>query len=137
MSDRGTLAIVCTYPLNAGATRTAIYVYSHWRAGDLPERVRQALQRARPRYGEPLYLTRILCDAVIVEPGTLDGYALGPRPLDTEPGRPVLVVDLDKRTVGVAPLDRRSWVPAVERSIGWVEYIGRAPREWGRGLLAV
>ena len=136
MGDRAQLAVVCSYPVNTGVERTAIYVFDHWKGETLPERVRVALQRGRPRYGEPLYLTRILCDAVIVEPGTLDGYALGPRPYDTEAGRPVLVVDLDKRTVGTAPLDRRSPVPAVDKSIGWAEYIARAPRQWGRTLLS-
>lgn len=145
MGDRATLAVVASYPtrdsvtgLTSGAReRYAVYCYCHWTGEDMPERVRVALQRGKPRYGAPMYLTRILVEAVIVHPGTLDGYALGPRPLDTEPGRPVLVVDLDKRTVGVAELDRGVSVPKVERSISWAEYVGRAPREWGRGLLAV
>lgn len=82
-------------------------------------------------------MCRILWDAVCVDDwGSLDGYALGPRALDTEPRRPVLVVDLDARTVGIAKLDRRNPLPVVERSISWTDYCARAERKWGGGLLA-
>jgi hypothetical protein len=136
MGDRAQLCVVASYPTHGGVERHATWVYTHWTGETMPERVRDALQRGKPRYGAPLYLTRILYDAVVLEPGTLDGYALGPRPLDTEPGRPVLVVDLDRREVGVATLDRRSMLPTIERSIPWADYIARKPRTWGRDLLA-
>lgn len=136
MGDRASLGVIGTYPTHSGLERACTWAYTHWEGGELPERVRVALQRAKPRYGEPLYVTRILYDAVVLDPGTLDGYALGPRPLDTEHNRPLLVVDLDARTVGVTSLDRRANLPVVERSIAWADYIRRAPRKWGRDLLA-
>lgn len=136
MGDRASLGVIATWPTRTGVERTALYAYTHWKGDELPERVRQAIQRARPRYGNPQYMCRILYDAVVLEPATLDGYGLGARPLDTEHNRPVLVVDLDARTVGVAALDRTSNLPAVTRAISWADYVGRQPRRWGRDLLA-
>lgn len=137
MGDRAQLCVVATHPTPTGTERTAVWMGTHWRGTDLPERVRQAIQRARPRYAHPLYLTRILWDAVCVDDwGSLDGYWMGPRAWDTEYRRPVLVVDLDRQTVGIAPLDRRASLPVVEREISWLDYCARTPREWGPGLLS-
>ena len=83
-------------------------------------------------------MTRILADAVMVDEdrGTLDGYAIGPRPLDTERGRPLLVVELDRRHIGTAPLDRLARVPkTIGQTISWDNYLTRQ-RGWGRSLLA-
>ena len=82
-------------------------------------------------------MNRIMWDAVCVDDwGSLDGYWMGPYPWDTEHGRPVLVVDLAQKLVGVAPIDRSANMPKVERSISWLDYVARQPRQWGRGLLS-
>lgn len=130
MGDRGQLCVLATYPGVKGRELCATYAFTHWRGEGLPERIRHAIQRARPRYADPLYMTRILYDALAMdEQGTLDGYALGPRPLDTEAGRPMLVVNLDKRSVGTAAVDRWSPLPIVDREIPWAAYVLRE-RTW-------
>jgi hypothetical protein len=137
MGDRAQLCTVGTYPTPTGTERLAVWGFTHWEGEALPERVRRAILRARPRYADYAYMNRILWDAVCVgDWGSLDGYALGPRATDTEHDRPVLVVDLDARTVGVARLDRRNPLPEVARSISWADYCARSPRAWGRDLLA-
>lgn len=96
MGDRGNIGFVGT-----AEARDCVFLYTHWAGSMIPELVRDAIETAKPRWGDPSYATRMALTKII-------GGAEGPLGwgVDTQMGdneHDVPIIDWNRRTVHVVP----------------------------------
>jgi hypothetical protein len=92
MSDSGNIAVK--------EGKHIIYLYTHWGGSDLPETLKDALERGRKRWNDPAYLTRIIFCEMIMEASRLtdtDGLGISCNIQDNE--HDLLVVVLYEQIV--------------------------------------
>jgi hypothetical protein len=98
MGDRANIRLI--QPDNKGS----IYIYSHWNGSTLPMLLQQALERAKPRWGDAEYLNRILIDQITKEGRDQEtGWGVSLRLGDNSHN--ILAVNLPKRTVSAESED--------------------------------
>ncbi len=86
MGDRGNIII-----------DKKIWLYTHWTGSDLPDILRAALKRGRPRWDDRPYLTRIIfCDMLGGDTDGLTGFGID---YDLGDGGTDIDVDTEKQTV--------------------------------------
>ncbi len=80
----------------------SLYVYSHWDGFDLPERSKEAIRVAKPRWDDYPYGTRIIVDQLTKEGRDKEtglGLMLAPDAEDQyNNDEPSVIIDLLKRT---------------------------------------
>ena len=79
-----------------------IYFYTHWRALDLEDDLRQALIRGGSRWDDPPYLARIIFSEMIRD-DLMGVTGFGIDVAQCDPEYPTIEVDLKNRTVDGAP----------------------------------
>lgn len=120
MADRASLGVT-----GAGGT---LWVFRHDDGVLLPTDLAHSLRRSKSRWDDPGYLRRIICEDVWARcPGAVEGGALGFVPLDSEWGRPVLVVDIVSRIVNAGPLRRVSDPAVLPNGWSWSNWITSTP----------
>jgi hypothetical protein len=88
--------------LDYGAENGKIYLYTHWGAEGLENLLARTLDRARPRWGDPSYLGRIIFTDMTSDVGDeLTGYGLAP--WECDPEFATLTVELNTSTVNGVP----------------------------------
>jgi hypothetical protein len=97
MGDRGNIYVV-QHPHRE--PEGGIFIYTHWGGHKLPELLQSALKTGKSRWNDEPYLTRVIFDAVSVDNEGITGVGLTTYLTDNE--YPILVVDSEKQTVGVA-----------------------------------
>lgn len=87
-------------------TGEGMYLYTHWGGTELPEDLRQALIAGKGRWGDDIYLSRIIVSRVVGDRWQEEtGYGLSTYVGDNE--HPIIVVDHDAQTVTmVKEMDR-------------------------------
>ena len=53
-----------------------IHLYTHWTGSDLPESIRKSLARAKDRWDDPPYLTRVLFQDMIGKDTGTSGFGI-------------------------------------------------------------
>jgi len=107
MGDRANVCIV-----QHGNSKALLYLYTHWGGEALPRTLQAALRR-KLRWTDEAYLARIIfCEMIRGYERTETGFGIATSLCDNE--HPILVVDCDKQTVGVAhegnePTCYKSW----------------------------
>lgn len=82
-----------------------IYLYTHWYRYDLANRLRKALSRARDRWNDTPYLTRVIFDDMVDGDRGLTGFGISPVLTD---GDETFIVDTENQTVNGKPFSE--WV---------------------------
>jgi hypothetical protein len=83
---------------------TGVYLYTHWRGGDLPEIVRKALGR-RLRWDDAAYLARIIFDEMTKgQQGEETGFGISSYIPDNNYPT-TIVVNCEKKTVSIDGLN--------------------------------
>ena len=121
MGDRGNIYFVD----GAQSDRQwrGVYMYSHWRGGELPSVVQRALRRGRGRWGDAQYLARMMfCELL---DGDLDGetgYGLSTQLGDNE--HPIVRVnDVDGTVAFCRPGTEADRLEAPMRSWAYDEFV--------------
>jgi hypothetical protein len=85
MGDRANAVILTDFPSDR-RNGEAVFLYSHWGGTELPETVREALasDAGRKRAYDPVYLARIVFDAMNPEPGGETGLGISTTLTDFE-----------------------------------------------------
>lgn len=117
----GNRANVC---IKSSEAETPVFFYTHWNGSNLPNVVAEGLRLGRSRWGDTPYLSRIIfCKMIEGDEGGLTGYGISTTVQDNEYNRPILVVDDDKQTVGLA----HESTPTVEFSVTSYESFIKKP----------
>lgn len=105
--------------------RDGIFIYVHWCGSELPKLLQAALQRGRERWGHEPYLGRIIFSEVAKMAGIDELTGCGLSTYITDNSYNVLVVDSDKKTVGVSkPPDKlpKGGFPTILREVKFSVY---------------
>ncbi len=96
MGDRANVCI-------KNGERPAIFLYTHRTGKRLPALMAQGLRRGKGRWDDTPYLARILfCSLIERDVVSKTCYGIDTGPGDNQAGRPILVIDPDNQTVGLA-----------------------------------
>lgn len=83
----------------------SLYVYTHWGGSSLPEEAKKALEKAKPRWGDIGYATRIVVDQLTKEGRDEEtGFGLMLKPSAEDEynnDSPSVIIDLIKNSVEV------------------------------------
>lgn len=107
-----------------------VYLYTHWAGEKLRDTVAAGLKRGRGRWSDPYYLRRILFSEM-TQNSVLDenGYGIGADIGDNQIGRPILVIDTQTQTIGLAKQQSPTEVYMVLRLQDFIEEPGALPWE--------
>lgn len=75
----------------------SIFLYTHWNGTGLEKTLAKALDRARDRWSDPIYLARTIFTDMIGDDKSTTGFGISPFEMDQN--LPTLVVDLEKQMV--------------------------------------
>lgn len=117
MGDRANIYIIDSAKADRG-----IYLYTHWNGYEWPEELRKALEKARPRWGDVSYCTRILVSNLYsdIHDQEIGG---GISTFITDNSYPVIVVDQVAQTVAFATVDSETDRSAWTGQKSFAEYV--------------
>ena len=115
MGDRGNI-YVKQHPA-PGAASGGIFIYSHWSGFRLPELLQDALKKGESRWDDEPYLTRIIAQGIFGDDDGITGYGITTYLTDND--YPVLVVDSERRMVGVAEAPRGTDIGTIFRELSF------------------
>lgn len=120
MGDRGNIFIV--QHDGSEGPKGGIFFYSHWSGYRLPQILQAALIRGESRWDDEPYLARIIFSEMTrsEKPDDTTGYGITTYLTDNE--YPILVVDVEKQKVGVAPESPKPH-EKIERETSFAEFV--------------
>lgn len=105
-----------------------VFLYTHWNGNELPETLRQALER-HERWDDAQYLARIVFQKMVGGDNGVTGYGITARVGDNS--YPLLIVDVGNQMVKLEAEERGGALRGKQKEFTFEDYIALPEASWG------